>query len=142
MVKNIVKKINNKKIVINLNSVNYIISLQECDEENNDDFYYQNYELKEFRKNDLKPEFESKEYFPNIPLKEIINKKIGFISKNPMNIMLIESYEDFDFRKINKIIHKKKSEKNKSYNIIYFFKCIYEFTCFYNLSSNMQNYIW
>ena len=53
------KKINNKKIVINLNSVNYIISLQECDEENNDDFYYQNYELKEFRKNDLKPEFES-----------------------------------------------------------------------------------
>ena len=49
LLKNIVKLINNKNIIINHNNIKYNISLKDC-EDNNDDFYIENYELKPCKK--------------------------------------------------------------------------------------------
>ena len=142
LIRNIVKKINKKKLIININSINYTISLREFDEENNNELYEQSYELKEWNKKDLKPINDAKEFASDLLLKEIINEKISFVSKNPINIMLIEKYEDCNFERMKGTINKKKIENNKSYNIFYYFKFLYEYICFYNISSNTQNYIW
>ena len=46
LIKNIIKKINEKKLIVENNSIKYIISLKDCEDENNKEFYIKNYELK------------------------------------------------------------------------------------------------
>ena len=73
-------------------------------------------------------------YSSNISLKELVNKKICFISKNPINIMLVEHYDSCK----NGILYNidKNSSSNNYKDEIWsenncFNKCISN--CFYNL---------
>lgn len=115
MIKNIIKKINEKKIVINLNSINYIISLKDCEDENNKFFYEQNYELKPCNSKTFKPLNDYPNYYTNSLLKEFTNELISFVSKNEINIMLIENYNDL---KINDNIFIVKEKNRKKENKI------------------------
>lgn len=113
MIKNIIQKINESKIIIKINSINYIVSLKESEEENDIFFYVNNYELKPFDMVNFKPKEDSPNFSPNNPLKNFLNQKISFISKKEINIMLIEKYDDFiknDYSAKNK---NKNEHKNK-----------------------------
>ena len=93
LIKNIVKKINEKNITINHNNTNYIVSLKDFDdseEENNMDLYSRNYELKPINKINFTSIKESENYSSDSLLKNIDNKKISFVVKNSFNIMLRE----------------------------------------------------
>ena len=98
LIKNIVKIINNKKFIVKNNFNNYIISLKDCEEEKEIDFYIKNYEIKQYNnkislfKNDLPT------YSSNSLLKIISDEKINFVSKSPLNIMLIETYDDSNLK--------------------------------------------
>lgn len=145
LIKNIIKKVNNNKIIININSIKYIVSLK--DSENNTDtynnFYKENYELKQYNIKNLKPK-ESFGYSPNILLKELVNEKICFVSKNPINIMLIEQYDNsennFENKNYYNINNKLKNKRNYYNNFICncFFKCF----SLYNINFSTKNYIW
>jgi len=92
LIKNIVKKINDKKFNIKYNSTDYIISLRDIDDdEDNMDFYTKNYELKACKKKNFFPKNDSPSYCPNSLLKNVENENISFISKNSLNIMLREN---------------------------------------------------
>ena len=96
LIKNIVKKINEKNITINQNNTNYIVSLKDFDdseEENNMDFYSRNYELKPINKINFTSIKESENYSSDSLLKNIDNKKISFVVKNSFNIMFREKNE-------------------------------------------------
>ena len=94
LIKNIVKIINDKKICVQINSINYVISLKDIEDEENMDFYMKNYELKLCSKKNYFPKDDSP-FFPSSSLLNIIeNDNISFISKNPLNIMLREKYEN------------------------------------------------
>ena len=134
LIKNIVKIINNKKFIVKNNSNNYIISLKDSEEENDIDFYINNYEIKQYKNKSMLLKNELPAYSSNSLLDIIPNEKISFVSKNPLNIMLIEKYddcklknekndlfnniveksEDFEIFDVNKkIINKKNRKKNK-----------------------------
>ena len=96
LIKNIVKKINEKNITINQNNTNYIVSLKDFDdseEENNMDLYSRNYELKPINKINFTSIKESENYSSDSLLKNIDNKKISFVVKNSFNIMFREKNE-------------------------------------------------
>ena len=96
LIKNIVKKINEKNITINHNNTTYSVSLKECqdsEEENDTDFYIKNYELKPINNNNFTPKEDSGNYLSKTLLKNIDSKKISFVSKNTFNIMLREKNE-------------------------------------------------
>ena len=96
LIKNIVKKINEKNITINHNNTTYSVSLKECqdsEEENDTDFYIKNYELKPINNNNFTPKEDSGNYLSKTLLKNIDSKKINFVSKNTFNIMLREKNE-------------------------------------------------
>lgn len=96
LIKNIVKKINEKNITINHNNTTYVVSLKECqdsEEENDTDFYIKNYELKPINTNNFIPKEGSENYSSKTLLKNIDSKKISFVSKNTFNIMLREKNE-------------------------------------------------
>ena len=94
LIKNIIKKINEKKLIVENNSIKYIISLKDCEDENNKDFYIKNYELKLCKKKTLMPKNNVPSYSPTSLLKEFENEKISFVSKNSLNIMLTENFSD------------------------------------------------
>ena len=55
LIKNIVRKINNENINIKLNSIDYIVSLKDIENENSDfNFYINNYEIKPCKKSIIK----------------------------------------------------------------------------------------
>jgi len=143
LIRNIIKKVNNNKIIININSIKYIVSLK--DSKNNTDtynnFYKENYELKQYNIKNLKPK-ESFGYSPNILLKELVNEKICFVSKNPINIMLIEQYDNYEnyFENNNNYIINNKLKSKKNYNN---FICNFVFKCLslYNINFNTKNCI-
>ena len=132
LIKNIVKKINNNNLIIINNSIKYIVSLKDCEEDNNKNFYINNYELKQCRKQTLIPKQDLPGYSPTSLLENMINEKISFVSKNSLNIMLTEKYEE-EFQRKNNVnninintqdnldyffennnnIHKKDENKNK-----------------------------
>ena len=59
LIKNIVKKINEKNITINFNNNNYIISLRDIEEDDaNFEFYIKNYELKPCKKKNCTPKID------------------------------------------------------------------------------------
>ena len=93
LIENIINKINNKSIVVNNNSMQYIFSLKNCENNNNKNFYMENYELRLCKKN-LKPNFELPPFFSSILLKNILNEKLSLICNNNLYIMLLEKTED------------------------------------------------
>ena len=97
LIKNIIRKINDQNIVVENNSAKYIVSLKDCDfeEEDNKDFYTKNYELRQCTKKTLKPKDHFPGYSPSSLLEDIINERISFVSKNDLNIMLTEKFNDY-----------------------------------------------
>ena len=96
LIQNIVKKINEKNIIINCEKSKYIISLKDIDDyknNNNKDFYINNYELKQCNKKNFIPNPENQSFSSETLLKNINNKRISFIARNPLNIMLREKEE-------------------------------------------------
>jgi hypothetical protein len=91
LIKNIVKQINNKNIIINFNSKDYIVSLKDI-EDDDDDFYIKNYELKPCKKKNFMPKNDCPSYSSYSLLKNIERENISFISKLPLNIMIREKY--------------------------------------------------
>ena len=107
LIKNIVKKINNEKINIKLNSIEYIVSLKDIENNENDDFdfYKKNYEIKPCKKKNHMPKNDSPSYNSSSLLKNIPNENICFICKSPLNIMIREKNE----------INEKEEERNFNY---------------------------
>ena len=95
--------------MVKTDSNNYIVSLKDCDEENDIDFYIKNYEIKQYKNKILLPKNDLPCYCSNSLLENISDEKINFVSKNPLNIMLIEKYDDCNW---------KNGKKNLSNNLI------------------------
>ena len=93
LIKNIVKKINEKNITINFKNNNYIISLRDREDDANFEFYIKNYELKPCKKKNFVPKNDYPSFSSSSLLKNIENENISFICKNSLNIMLREKYE-------------------------------------------------
>ena len=93
LIKNIVKIINNNNYIINYKSTNYVVSLKDC--ENSDyNFYINNYEIRPCKKKNFFPKNDLPQYSTNSLLKDIIYERISFVSKNALNIMLFEKYDE------------------------------------------------
>ena len=80
LVKNSIKKINEKNIFFQDNKINYILSLKDYDDYN-EDFYRDNYELISYDKKMINYPFD-------LTLNEVKNQKIKLICKNTLNIMI------------------------------------------------------
>jgi hypothetical protein len=94
LIKNIIKKINEKNITIKYNNTNYTVYIKDEQDTEDADFYTKNYELKPCKKKNFKPKNDNPSYSPNSLLKNIDKNKISFVSKSPLNIMLIEKFEE------------------------------------------------
>ena len=105
LIKSAVKNINNKKIRITYNNINYIVSLKDIEEEENMDFYTKNYELRPCKKKNFMPKNDCPSYSSSSLLKNLENKNISFISKRNLNIMLLEKLETYE------------EKNNQKYNI-------------------------
>ena len=79
LIKNIIKKINGKNIFFRENKYTYIISLKDCEEEMDKEFYKDNYEL--IQNSCIKYPYESL-------LNEIKDNKFNLSCKNSLNIMI------------------------------------------------------
>ena len=96
LIKNIVKKINEKSIIINYNNTKYIISLKDCgdsEDDNDKNFYIKNYEIKQCNPKSLTPLKDIPEFSSNSLLNNIDTQNLSFISKTPLNIMVREKIE-------------------------------------------------
>ena len=111
LIENIVKKINEKNIVINFKKVNYIVSLKDCDDlvDKNDkkQFYMDNYELKQYENKNNKSEKDLQRFGSKSSLKDLNDNEIIFTSKNPINILIREKFE------------KNKEEGNDKYKFLF-----------------------
>ena len=94
LIKNVVKIINDKKICVQINTINYVISLKDIEDEENMDFYMKIYELKLCSKKNYFPKDDLPCFSSSSLLNIIENDNISFISKNPLNIMLREKFEN------------------------------------------------
>ena len=94
LIKNIIKKINEKNITIKYNNTNYTVYIKDEQDTEDADFYTENYELKPCKKKNFKPKSDCPSYSLNSLLKNIDKNKISFVSKSPLNIMLIEKFEE------------------------------------------------
>ena len=90
LIKNIVHKINEKNIIIKTNKNKYIMSLKDCEEELDKDFFIHNYELKPCKQKSFSNKQIFSIYHPDSFLSEIHETRLSFISTNPLNIMLRE----------------------------------------------------
>ena len=91
LISNIVKKINSKKIKINYENNEFILLLKEYD---NNDFYYNNYELRSCDKMSHNPVYDCPCFSPTLMLDELISQDICFIVKKTNNIILLEKFEN------------------------------------------------
>ena len=81
LIKNIVEKINDNKIIINCDGINYIVSLRQAEEgENDEDFYAKNYEMKPCKKKNLKPKLDSPSYSAKSLLNNLDNQNIIMVN--------------------------------------------------------------
>lgn len=113
LIKNIVKKINENSFIIKYNSTEFNLSLKENENDNEDNtFYINNYEVRLCKKKTLIPKFDLPNFSPNSLLSNIMNEKISFISKSPLNIMVRNKSIDNDYK-----ICIKNRESYKSKNI-------------------------
>ena len=94
LIKNTVKKINEKNIIINYNDNKYLISLKVSEDESDIDFYVKNYEFKPCKKKNFMPKNDSPSYSPYSLLKNVDKKIFSFMSKSPLNIILIEKFDE------------------------------------------------
>lgn len=92
LIKDIVKKINNKNINIKYNSKDYIISLKDIEDDDDINFYIKNYELKPCKKKTFIPKSDCPSYSSSSLLKNIEKENISFVSKLPLNIMIREKF--------------------------------------------------
>ena len=79
LVKNIIYKINEKNIIFQHKKIKYIISLKDCEDP---DFYKDNYELRNYETKDFS------KYPFDLPLSDIKDTKLYFVSKNCLNLMI------------------------------------------------------
>ena len=79
LIKNIIYKINEKNIIFQHKKVKYIISLKDCEDP---DFYKDNYELRNYETKDFS------KYPFDLPLSDIKDTKLYFVSKNYLNLMI------------------------------------------------------
>ena len=79
LIKNVIKKINEKNITFKENKDTYIISLKDCEEDTDKEFYKDNYEIIENY---------STNYPHEVLLNEIKDSKINLNCKNSLNIMI------------------------------------------------------
>jgi hypothetical protein len=100
LIRNIIKKINNESIIINNDSKRFIISLKDCENEDNN-IYINNFELRKCKKNTLKPNKELPPFNSYLLLNNIIDDNISLICKNNIFIMLSEKYNDIEEVKYN-----------------------------------------
>lgn len=77
-----------------MNSTNYIVSLKDTEDEEDNDFYAKNYEIKPCKKKNHMPKFDSPSFSPSSLLKNIQNENLSFVCKKALNIMLIEKFEE------------------------------------------------
>ncbi len=127
LIKNLVKKINNNSFTIKYNSSEYIISLKDCENcQDNENFYIDNYEIRPCKKKTLMPKFDLPNFSPVSLLSKITDEKISFISKNPLNIMLIDVVKDFNNNNVISSIEKdiKINEKTEIYEDCCIIKCL------------------
>lgn len=115
LIKNIVKTINNNSLTIKHNLTEYLISLKDCENSEDDEhFYIKNYELRPCKKKNLMPKYDLPFFSPVSLLSTIVDEKISFISKNPLNIMLINNLKDYnDNTNINNTNIKRNIKKNE-----------------------------
>jgi hypothetical protein len=123
LIKNIVKKINNKNLIVISNSIKYIISLKDIEDDDNNDFYINNYELRYYKKKNMIPKYDLPALSSYYLLEKISNEKISFISKNSLNIMITEKFEDYNEQcpikeKINKLTNVNINNKQNIKNIL------------------------
>ena len=111
LIKNIIKIINESQITVEYNSLKYILSLKDCFDENDIDFYIKNYELRLCKKRKNIPNFDLPCFYPYSLLNNIINEKICFSTKNPINILFIENYDNYSEKICNKNIEYLNSDK-------------------------------
>ena len=90
LTENIIKKINDKNYTFKLNKINYILSLKDCEEESDEDFYTENYELIDYNKKKSCINYNLIKYPSDLLLKDIQNSKLSLVCKNPLNIMIRE----------------------------------------------------
>ena len=98
LIKNMIRKINEKNIIINFNNIDYNVSLKDLEDteaqnNNSNDFYINNYELKPYKKKNFLPKLDFPSFSPKSLLKNIEDKKLSIIVKNPLNIMIRENFE-------------------------------------------------
>ena len=116
LIKNIVKKFNQNNINIKSDIINYNISLKDCEDEANKNFYINNYELRPSNKKDGSPKFDLPCYSHDSLLTNISNEKISFVVKDPLNIMMIEKAENsIDAKLIEECICKIDKDLSKNY---------------------------
>jgi hypothetical protein len=96
LIKNVVKKINDGNITINMNSINYIVSLKDTEDVEDIDFYAKNYEIKPCKKKNHMPKVDSPSFSPSSLLKNIQNENLSFVCKKELNIMLREKFETIE----------------------------------------------
>ena len=96
LIKSVVKKINEQKITITINSIKYIVSLKDTEDEDNMDFYIKNYEIKPCKKKNFMPKTDCPSFSSSALLKNIEKENISFVSKNNLNIMLLEKFDSYE----------------------------------------------
>ena len=122
LIKNIVKKINNNNLIVISNSIKNIISLKDIEDDDNKDFYINNYELRHCKKKSMMPKHDLPAFSSYYLLEKLSNERISFISKNSLNIMLTEKFEDYNEQcpikeKINELTNKNINNKQNIKNI-------------------------
>ena len=91
LTENIIKKINDKNYMFKVNKINYILSLKDCEEDVDKDFYTDNYALIDYN-NPKKScnNFDNIKYPSDLFLKDIKSSKLRLVCKSPLNIMIRE----------------------------------------------------
>ena len=94
LIQNIIKKINNKSLVINYDSKDYILSVKENQNDDTKNFYINNFEIRKCKKKTFKPKDDVPPFSPELLLNNILDDTISFICKNNIYIILIEKFDD------------------------------------------------
>ena len=91
LIYNIVKKINSKKIIINFENNEFILSLKEYE---NIELYNNNYELRLYDKISHIPNYDNPCFSPELLLDELIAEDICFVVKKSNNIKLVGKFDE------------------------------------------------
>ena len=73
-----------------VNKINYILSLKDCEEDVDKDFYTDNYALIDYNPKKTFNNFDYIKYPSDLFLKDIKSSKLNLVCKSPLNIMIRE----------------------------------------------------